>query len=70
MLVLSRKKNEQILIGDDICLTVLKVTDRRVTIGISAPDAVSIRRAELHPVEWRERKPMPRLARTQVVEAS
>ena len=42
MLVLTRKKNQEICIGDDICLRVLRVQGGRVRIGITAPKHVQI----------------------------
>lgn len=47
MLVLSRKPNEEILIGDNIKITVLKVKGNTVRIGIEAPAAVKVKRGEL-----------------------
>lgn len=47
MLVLSRRENEHILIGEDICITVLGISGRRVRLGISAPANVLIERMEL-----------------------
>lgn len=47
MLVLSRKVDQQILIGDDITLTVVRMDGNRVRIGISAPRDVRILRGEL-----------------------
>jgi len=47
MLVLSRKQNEEILIGDSVCIKVIGVFGNKVRLGISAPDQVAIRRAEL-----------------------
>lgn len=47
MLVVSRKINEQIQIGDDITVTVVEVKRGRVRLGITAPKDVSIRRSEL-----------------------
>jgi carbon storage regulator len=47
MLVLSRKKNEEILIGGAIRLTVLEIMRGRVKLGFTAPPEVVIRRAEL-----------------------
>ena len=46
-LVLSRKANETIWIGEAICLTVLKVRKNRVSIGIEAPGELRILRGEL-----------------------
>jgi len=47
MLVLSRKCNEQIRIGDDIVITVIRVGTRSVGIGIQAPKQTRILRGEL-----------------------
>ena len=49
MLVLARKKNESIVIGDGIEITVLKVKGNTVRIGINAPSDVKILRGELAP---------------------
>ncbi len=50
MLVLSRKAAEQILIGDDITITVRRISGNRVVLGIKAPDDVRILRQELQPI--------------------
>lgn len=47
MLVLSRKSNESIRIGDEITIKVISVRGGRVRIGIDAPEDVIIRRSEL-----------------------
>ena len=47
MLVLSRKENETIQIGDDIEIRVLEVKGDTVRIGIEAPKSVDILRGEL-----------------------
>jgi carbon storage regulator CsrA len=47
MLVLTRKADEQILIGDDIKITLVKVRGGSVRIGIEAPKNVKILRSEL-----------------------
>jgi carbon storage regulator len=47
MLVLSRKENEEILIGDNIRVVISRVAGDRVSIAIDAPREVSIRRGEL-----------------------
>jgi carbon storage regulator CsrA len=47
MLVLSRKVNEQIIIGDQIRLTVVSIRGNQVRIGLEAPPSVSILREEL-----------------------
>lgn len=47
MLVLSRKVDQEIMIGDDIRLTIVRVEGNRVRIGVSAPRDVRILRGEL-----------------------
>lgn len=42
MLIITRKKNEKILISDDIEITVLAVGRNRVRVGIQAPEHVAI----------------------------
>jgi carbon storage regulator len=47
MLVLSRKLSQQILIGSDIAITVVKIEGNHVRLGIEAPPGVTILREEL-----------------------
>jgi carbon storage regulator len=47
MLVLSRKKGEQIRIGNDIVITVHRLSGNRVSLGIEAPAHCRITRGEL-----------------------
>jgi carbon storage regulator len=47
MLVLSRKPNEEVLIGENVCIKVVAVSGNKVRLGISAPSHVRIQRAEL-----------------------
>ena len=47
MLVLSRRENERIKVGDSIVVTVVKVTGDRVRLGIEAPLDVLVLRGEL-----------------------
>ncbi len=47
MLVLSRKPSERIFIGDDIIITVVRVSGQTVRIGIDAPKEIKIMREEL-----------------------
>ena len=48
MLVLSRKKNEAIQIGEDIEITVLAIEGDQVKLGIAAPKSVDIYRKEIY----------------------
>ncbi|MDB5390641.1 MAG: carbon storage regulator, CsrA [Planctomycetaceae bacterium] len=47
MLVLSRKLNEEIIIGDNIRVKILEIKGNRVRLGICAPDQVPVMREEL-----------------------
>lgn len=48
MLVLTRRIGEQIVIGGDVCVTVVAVQGERVRIGITAPESVRVDRREIH----------------------
>jgi carbon storage regulator len=48
MLVLTRKMREAIIIGDNIEVAVQEISGNRVRLGIKAPDAVVVHRAEVH----------------------
>lgn len=52
MLVLSRKEDQEILIGDNIKLSVIKIQGNSVRLGIQAPENIRILRGEL--TEWHE----------------
>ncbi|NLG53413.1 MAG: carbon storage regulator CsrA [Clostridiales bacterium] len=47
MLVLTRKKGEALIIGEDIEVKILDVSGDKVSIGINAPKSVSVIREEL-----------------------
>jgi carbon storage regulator len=48
MLVLSRKKNESIVIDDHIVITVVEIRGDKVRLGIQAPKEVPVHRSEVH----------------------
>ena len=59
MLVLTRKLMEKLFIGDDICVTVVRLEGGQVRLGIEAPREVSVVRAELVP---ERQSPAPKYA--------
>jgi len=48
MLVLSRKRDETIMIGDNIELTVVDIRGDKVRLGIKAPSSVAVHRKEIY----------------------
>lgn len=56
MLVISRKKGESILLGDDIEITIVKIDDSSVKLSIAAPRNVTILRKELYKEVEQENK--------------
>ncbi len=48
MLVLSRKKNESIVIDDRIVVTIVDIRGDKVRLGIQAPQEVTIHRSEVY----------------------
>ena len=48
MLVLSRKKNETIIINNDIVITVVEIRGDKVRLGIEAPKDVPVHRQEVY----------------------
>jgi carbon storage regulator len=59
MLVLARLKNEVIWIGDDITITVIDLRDNKCRLGIQAPRAIRIDRAEVREARIRAALPRP-----------
>ncbi|MDD2401995.1 MAG: carbon storage regulator CsrA [Clostridia bacterium] len=47
MLVLTRKKNESIMLGEDIEVVVLEITPTQVRLGLKAPKSCSVYRKEI-----------------------
>ncbi len=54
MLVLSRFRNESIVVGDDIVITVVDIRGDKVRIGIEAPQIVAVHRQEVYDAIKRE----------------
>lgn len=56
MLVLSRKRNESIVISDNIVITVVEVRGDKVRLGIEAPKEIEVDRKEVWLAKQRERE--------------
>lgn len=54
MLVLSRQRDESIIIGDDIVVTIVDVRGDKVRLGIEAPTQVTVHRQEVYDAIARE----------------
>jgi len=48
MLVLRRKQNESIMIGDDVKVTVVEIGSKFVKLGFTAPEDIPIHRQEVY----------------------
>lgn len=48
MLVLSRHKNETIMIGDDVTITIVDIRGDKVRLGIEAPQMIPVHRKEVY----------------------
>ena len=59
MLVLSRKKNESIVIDDRIVVTVIEIRGDKVRLGIEAPREVSVHRSEVYEMIQSKADPNP-----------
>jgi carbon storage regulator len=56
MLIITRKKGESLMIGDDIEITISKLEDGSVKLGIQAPKDITILRKELYEAVEKENK--------------
>lgn len=61
MLVLSRQRDETIMIGDEIELTIVDIRGDKVRIGIKAPSTVPVHRKEVYEAIRRENEQAARL---------
>ena len=70
MLVLSRHRDESIIIGDDIVVTIVDIRGDKVRLGINAPQDVPVHRQEVYDAIQREKtlKHWPRDWRINLIE--
>ena len=54
MLVLSRKRDERIVIGDNVVITIIDIRGDKCRIGIEAPEQVPVHRQEVYDAIKRE----------------
>jgi carbon storage regulator len=63
MLVLSRQRDETIMIGDEVELTVVDIRGDKVRLGIKAPARIAVHRKEVYDAIRRENEEATRLGR-------
>lgn len=56
MLVLSRHRDESIMIGDDVVITVVDIRGDKVRLGIAAPQDIPVHRREVYEAIQRENR--------------
>lgn len=70
MLILTRKLNESIQIGENIRVKVLHISDGQVKIGIEAPNEVKIYRAEIYNEIQKQNTQAAQVKKSVVVQAA
>ncbi len=72
MLVLSRHRDESIMIGDDVVITVVDIRGDKVRLGIAAPQDIPVHRREVYEAIQRENRKAANLkpAETRNLDAS
>ena len=56
MLVLSRQKDESIMVGDEVEITIVDVRGDKVRLGITAPRSIAVHRKEVYEAIQREKQ--------------
>lgn len=64
MLVLSRQRDESIMIGDNVVITVVDIRGDKVRLGIQAPHEIPVHRREVYEAIQKENLQAARLDRT------
>ncbi|CAG0995039.1 Translational regulator CsrA [Phycisphaerales bacterium] len=70
MLVLSRQRDETIMIGDEIEITVVDIRGDKVRLGINAPTRIAVHRKEVYEAIKKENEQASRLADSEVTSLS
>lgn len=65
MLVLSRKKNESIVINDEITIVVVEIRGDKVRLGVEAPREVPVHRREVYEAIQRSQNGEPKVETTE-----
>jgi len=68
MLVLSRQRDETIMIGDDVEITIVDIRGDKVRLGISAPRSIQVHRKEVYDAIKRENENAANLKPTDVTD--
>ncbi|MFM7844139.1 MAG: carbon storage regulator CsrA [Planctomycetota bacterium] len=68
MLVLSRHRDESIIIGDDIVVTIVDIRGDKVRLGINAPQDVPVHRQEVYEAIQRENRKAAQVRPTEIRE--
>ena len=63
MLVLTRRIGEQLVIDENIVLTIVAIEGNKIRLGIAAPSAVRVDREEVHRRRIAQESAMPELAK-------
>ena len=66
MLVLSRQRDESIIIGDNIVITIVDIRGDKVRLGINAPTEISVHRREVYEAIQRENQRAAQLEPSQL----
>ena len=61
MLVLSRHRDESIMIGDDVVVTIVDIRGDKVRLGIEAPTSIPVHRQEVYEAIQRENRQAAKL---------
>ncbi len=70
MLVLSRHRDESIMIGDDVVVTIVDIRGDKVRLGIEAPTTIPVHRQEVYEAIKRENQQAAGLNREAIPDAN